>query len=93
VDAAYYSTPPGWIGQRVHVTAPRTRPRAARHHGIAEADRPSRTPATTVVLLAGASRRRASPHDLHVYPRSRGCGRRTPHPRRARQEIRAGRRR
>jgi transposase len=79
VDAAYYSTPPGWIGQRVavqwtdlhvrvvdpktgqllreHVRAPRG------HHRIADPDRPTRTPASTVALLARA--RHAGAH-LHA---------------------------
>ena len=79
VEAAYYSTPPGWIGHRVqvqwtdlhvrlldpktgqllreHVRAPRG------HHRIADADRPARTPASTVALLARA--RHAGPH-LHT---------------------------
>jgi transposase len=76
VEAAYYSTPPGWIGQRVavqwtdlhvrvldpktsqllreHVRTPRG------HHRIAEADRPARTPAGTLALLARG--RHAGPH-------------------------------
>ncbi len=79
VDAAYYSTPPGWIGQRVdvqwtdlhvrvldpktgqllreHVRAPRG------HHRIADPDRPTRTPASTLALLARA--RHAGTH-LHA---------------------------
>ena len=79
VEAAYYSTPPGWIGQRVtvqwtelhvrvldpktgqllreHVRAPRG------HHRIADPDRPTRTPASTVTLLARA--RQAGAH-LHA---------------------------
>jgi len=79
VEAAYYSTPPGWIGQRVavqwtdlhvrvidpktgqllreHVRAPRG------HHRIADPDRPTRTPASTVALLARA--RHAGAH-LHA---------------------------
>jgi hypothetical protein len=72
VDAAYYSAPPRWIGRRVdvqwndlhvrlldpttgqllreHVRAPRG------WHRIEDADRPSRTPAKTLVLLAAAHR-------------------------------------
>jgi len=79
VEAAYYSTPPGWIGQRVqvqwtdlhvrvldsksgqllreHVRAPRG------HHRIADPDRPARTPAGTLALLARAQH--AGPH-LHA---------------------------
>jgi hypothetical protein len=79
VEAAYYSTPPGWIGQRVqvqwtdlhvrllhpktgqllreHVRAPRG------YHRIADPDRPARTPAGTLALLARA--RHAGVH-LHA---------------------------
>jgi hypothetical protein len=79
VEAAYYSTPPGWIGQRVqvqwtdlhvrllnpktgqllreHVRAPRG------YHRIADPDRPARTPAGTLALLARA--RHAGAH-LHT---------------------------
>lgn len=79
VEAAYYSTPPGWIGHRVtvqwtdlhvrvidpttgqllreHVRAPRG------HHRIADPDRPTRTPPSTVALLARA--RQAGAH-LHA---------------------------
>jgi transposase len=79
VAAAYYSTPPGWIGQdvqvqwtdlhvrllnpatglllREHVRAPRG------WHRIDDADRPARTPAKIVALLARA--RYAGPH-LHT---------------------------
>jgi transposase len=79
VEAAYYSTPPGWIGHRVqvqwtdlhvrlldpqtgqllreHVRAPRG------HHRVAEPDRPARTPAGTLALLARAQH--AGPH-LHT---------------------------
>src|SRR3970282_2659750 len=68
VEAAYYSTPPGWIGQRVsvqwtdlhlRVLHPQTgqllreHVRAPRgHHRIADPDRPARTPASTTALLA-----------------------------------------
>jgi transposase len=71
VEAAYYSAPPGWIGQRVpvqwnalHVRLldPRTGQllrehlRAARGwHRIQEADRPARTPPSTLTLLARAA--------------------------------------
>src|SRR5205823_8584507 len=70
VEAAYYSTPPGWIGQRVQVQwtdlhvrllDPKTgqllreHVRAPRgHHRIAESDRPARTPAGTLALLVRA---------------------------------------
>ena len=83
VEAAYYSTPPGWIGQRVsvqwtdlhvrlldtktgqllreHVRAPRG------HHRIAEADRPARTPASTVTLLTRARHAGAHLHTVCTY--------------------------
>lgn len=70
VEAAYYSAPPGWIGQRVtvqwtdlHVRLldPKTGQLLREHvrgprgwHRIAEADRSKRTPATTLTLLARA---------------------------------------
>jgi transposase len=76
IDAAYYSAPPGWIGRRVsvqwnalhirlldpttgqllreHVHAPRG------WHRIDDADRPSRTPATTLTLLRAAHQAGAS---------------------------------
>jgi transposase len=79
VEAAYYSTPPGWIGHHVqvqwtdlhvrlldpetgqllreHVRAPRG------WHRIDDADRPARTTAKTMALLARA--RHAGPH-LHT---------------------------
>jgi len=78
VEAAYYSTPPGWIGQRVQVQwtdlhvrvlAPtglllREHLRAPRGwHRIADTDRPARTPASTTALLARAQH--AGPH-LHT---------------------------
>ena len=83
VEAAYYSTPPGWIGQRVqvqwtdlhvrlldpktgqllreHVRAPRG------HHRIADPDRPARTPASTVTLLARARHAGAHLHTVCTY--------------------------
>src|SRR5262245_57970744 len=79
VEAAYYSTPPGWIGQRVQVhwtdlhvrvLDPKTGQLLREHvraprgwHRIDDADRPARTPAKTVELLARA--RHAGPH-LHT---------------------------
>ena len=83
VDAAYYSTPPGWIGQRVQVQwtdlhvrllAPTTgqllreHVRAPRgYHRIADPDRPARTPATTVALLARARHAGAHLHTVCTY--------------------------
>jgi transposase len=83
VDAAYYSTPPGWIGQRVavqwtdlhvrlldpktgrllreHVRAPRG------WHRIADPDRPSRTPRSTLALLARAQHAGAHLHTVCRY--------------------------
>ena len=70
VDGAYYSAPPGWIGKRVqvqwtdlhvrmlHATTGqllREHLRTVRgFHRIEDADRPARTPASTVTLLARA---------------------------------------
>jgi transposase len=72
VEAAYYSAPPGWIGQRVHVQwndvqvrllAPTTGALLREHlraprgwHRVHAADRSTRTPASTVTLLARAHR-------------------------------------
>jgi transposase len=69
VDAAYYSAPPGWIGRqvqvqwdaaRVRLLAP-TGPLLREHlrvprgwHHIDEADRPPRTPGSTLATLARA---------------------------------------
>jgi transposase len=79
VEAAYYSTPPGWIGQRVQVQwadlhvrllDPKTGQLLREHvraprgwHRIDDADRPTRTPAKTLALLTRA--RHAGPH-LHT---------------------------
>ena len=79
VEAAYYSAPPGWIGQRVQVQwtdglvrllAPTTGQLLREHvraprgwHRIADPDRPARTPRSTITLLARA--RHAGPH-LHT---------------------------
>src|SRR5262245_49327829 len=79
VEAAYYSTPPGWIGQRVQVhwtdlhvrlLDPKTGQLLREHvraprgwHRIDDADRPPRTPAKTIALLTRA--RHAGPH-LHT---------------------------
>ncbi|MBA2704372.1 MAG: IS21 family transposase [Blastocatellia bacterium] len=71
VEAAYYSTPPGWIGRRVQVQwdglqirllDPRTGQLLREHlrqkrgwHRIQEEDRPPRTPLATNQLLSRAS--------------------------------------
>jgi hypothetical protein len=70
VEAAYYGAPPGWIGQRVQVQwnnlhvrllAPKTGQLLREHlraprgwHRLQEADRPARTPLSTIALLARA---------------------------------------
>jgi transposase len=72
VDAAYYSAPPGWIGQRLHVQwndlfvrllAPTTGQLLREHvraprgwHRIQDEDRPSRTPRPTQALLTRAAK-------------------------------------
>jgi len=72
VEAAYYGTPPGWIGRRIDVQwndlfvrllDPRTGQLLREHvraprgwHRIAEADRPRRTPPKTIALLEAAMR-------------------------------------
>ena len=72
VDGAYYSAPPGYLGQRlsvqwdgqtVRLLDPRTsqllrehRGQARGQHRIADADRPTRTPVETVQLLGRATR-------------------------------------
>ena len=71
VEAAYYGAPPGWIGQRVQVQwndlhvrllAPKTGQLLREHlraprgwHRLHDEDRPARTPASTVALLARAT--------------------------------------
>src|SRR5437867_1130324 len=76
VDAAYYGAPPGWIGQRlsvqwnalqVRLLDPATGQLLREHrraprgwHRMQDADRPARTPPTTVRLLARAQG--AGPH-------------------------------
>jgi len=83
VDAAYYSTPPGWIGQRVHaqwtdlhvrLLDPKTGRLLREHvrgprgwHRIADADRPARTPASTLTLLARARHAGAHLHTVCTY--------------------------
>lgn len=75
VEAAYYGTPPGWIGRQLHVQwnatfvrllDPHTGQLLREHlraprgwHQIADADRPRRTPAKTIALLTAA---------MHVGP-------------------------
>jgi hypothetical protein len=72
VEAAYYGVPPGWIGRRVQVQwndvyvrllVPHTGQLLREHlraprgwHRIDEADRPSRTPPSTLAVLARAHR-------------------------------------
>jgi len=71
VEAAYYSAPPGWIGrqvqvqwdaQRVRLLAPPTGQLLREHaraprgwHRIQDADRPRRTPGSTLATLARAT--------------------------------------
>ena len=71
VEAAYYGAPPGWIGQRVQVQwndlhvrllAPKSGQLLREHlraprgwHRLHDEDRPTRTPSTTVALLARAT--------------------------------------
>jgi transposase len=65
VEAAYYGTPPGWIGRRVDVQwndlfvrllDPKTGQLPRGWHRIADVDRPRRTPPKTVALLEAAMR-------------------------------------
>ena len=72
VEAAYYSAPPGWIGQRLHVQwndlfvrllTPTTGQLLREHvraprgwHRIQDEDRPARTPRPTQALLTRATR-------------------------------------
>ena len=83
VEAAYYSTPPGWIGQRVQVQwtdlhvrllDPKTGQLLREHvraprgwHRIQEADRPARTPSSTMALLARARHAGAHLHAVCTY--------------------------
>ena len=76
IDAAYYSTPPGWIGRRVSVQwndlhirllNPATGQLLREHvraprgwHRIDDADRPRRTPAKTLAVLSAAHHAGAS---------------------------------
>jgi transposase len=77
VEAAYYGTPPGWIGRRVDVQwndlfvrllDPKTGQLLREHvraprgwHQIADADRPARTPPKTVAGSASRKRRPLCP--------------------------------
>jgi transposase len=83
VEAAYYSAPPGWIGQRLQVQwtdlhvrllAPTTGQLLREHvraprgwHRIADPDRPARTPASTHALLARARHAGAHLHTVCTY--------------------------
>jgi len=83
VEAAYYSAPPGWIGQRVQVQwtdlhvrllAPATGQLLREHvraprgwHRIADPDRPARTPRPTLALLARARHAGAHLHAICTY--------------------------
>ena len=83
VEAAYYSAPPGWIGQRVQVQwtdlhvrllAPTTGQLLREHvraprgwHRIADPDRPARTPRPTLALLARARHAGAHLHAVCTY--------------------------
>ena len=76
VEYAYYAPPPGWLGRdvavqwdgvHVRLLDPTTgvllrehRRQTPGHHAIHPADRPARTPPTTLTLLARAAR--AGPH-------------------------------
>ena len=82
VAAAYYSAPPGWIGRRIHVQwnaahvrllDPRTGQLLREHlrtprgwHRIADQDRPARTPAKTLALLAVAEEAATAALELGV---------------------------
>ncbi|MGE0347642.1 MAG: IS21 family transposase [Gemmatimonadales bacterium] len=92
VEAAYYGAPPGWIGQRVQVQwndlhvrliAPKTGQLLREHlraprgwHRIQDADRPARTPASTLALLGRAAT--AGPHIgtvcQHIHAQGRAQG-------------------
>jgi transposase len=83
VEAAYYSAPPGWIGQRVQVQwtdvhvrllVPATGHLLREHvraprgwHRIADPDRPARTPPSTRALLARAQRAGTHLHTLCTH--------------------------
>jgi hypothetical protein len=72
VEAAYYSTPPGWIGKlvkvqwdqlHIRILDPKTHQLLREHvrqqrgrHRIAPGDNPNKTPVTTTQLLARAAR-------------------------------------
>jgi hypothetical protein len=91
VEGAYYSAPPGWLGHRVqvqwtdgiirvltrdghllreHVRGPRG------HHRIADADRPPKTPASTLALLARARHVGVALHTIctHIHTHEGAAG-------------------
>jgi transposase len=92
VEGAYYSSPPGWLGHRVqvqwtdgiirvltldghlllreHVRGPRG------HHRIADADRPPKTPASTLALLARARHVGVALHTIctHIHTHEGAAG-------------------
>jgi transposase len=99
VEGAYYHLPPGWLGRRVAVqwdglhvrildpqTGTLVREHVRQKRGqrrMRDEDRPARTPATTLTLLARAAS--AGPHKgaLRGHPSHRRRDRRAPHGRRA----------
>ena len=92
VEAASYGVPPGWIGRRVDVQGhgatvrvlhPTTGQLLGAHlraprgwHQIADADRPARTPATTLALLAAGTRAGPSVGTLcdHIHQHDGAAG-------------------
>ena len=92
VEAAYYGVPSGWIGRRVdvqwhgatvRVLHPTTGQLRREHlraphgwHQIADADRPARTPATTLALLAAGTRAGPSVGTLcdHIHQHDGAAG-------------------
>ena len=92
VEAASYGIPPGWIGRRVDVQGhgatvrvlhPTTGQLLGEHlraprgwHQIADADRPARTPATTLALLAAGTRAGPSVGTLcdHIHQHDGAAG-------------------
>ena len=112
VAAAFYGVPPGWLGRRVdvqwngatvRVLHPQTGQLLREHlraprgwHQIDDADRPARTPAKTLALLAAGTRAGPAVGTIcdHIH-QPRGPRRGPPHSRRPvpRQETRAHHRR